>query len=573
MEKNELSFGYVGTFQKTYYSDSYFFLDNAAYHEELALASVSLAGTFFYNYEKQEEKTWQSKDYWDKTGFSRQYFNEYCTKKAEIHSIGFGIASKTITSIDGTTYTLFSIPIRGADYGAENAGNVEIGDEGNAYGFQVAAEQVYEGLSSYIKSNGISGKAKFWTSGFSRGGAVANLFGGLLVERPLETLSYGEDDLYDYCFNSPSSAYLPEFQATSKTYKGIHSVLNLNDPFTYLIPRDIGFTRYGSVHYIPDRLTDVLYDERDRERMVKRYHYMDRGYEDAGLYNVDLWRFYDVGEKAAIKNNLPRDAIHPSMARFFQGFVDGFCKTDVDLTINRHTYSQFIEDGVRDFVASLFGANPKLAPFDLDELTDLIFNTPLFAMISNEVQQGHITDFIMDCGFLVSALYDKEGTDPEALEEIIASLEPLFGVLANLFKDRPDLSAQVFDRDNLLNTFHAHNMELTYNALLCCDSRFEEEPTKLNDGCYYALHLSPSTKISVYENGLGKEMFHYELGDMSESVLAGEKYADNSVDVFLPKDGRYAYTTDSSSISLYEVYPNRGKELIKEDMPQKGNIN
>ena len=118
-----------------------------------------------------------------------------------------------------------------------------------------------------------------------------------------------------------------------------------------------------------------------------------------------------------------------------------------------------------------------------------------------------------------------------------------------------------------------HMPEVSYSFLSACDTRFlGDKACKLNDGSYYLMHVTTPTYFSIYENNLDKEVFTYKDGQMISDCLSAEKLADGSLDIYLPKNGKYNYDSDSTNISLSNVDPLKGEELLYNSLPPKGTI-
>lgn len=92
--------------------------------------------------------------------------------------------------------------IRGGGYEAEWSSNVTLGKFGQHQGFEKASQDVLSFLDSYIKTQQIKGKIKLWLTGYSRGGATANLIAGELNNgRKLPQVTLVSSDLYAFALN------------------------------------------------------------------------------------------------------------------------------------------------------------------------------------------------------------------------------------------------------------------------------------------------------------------------------------------------------------------------------------
>ena len=253
-----------------YYSDGYFFENPEVYNPHLATMSMNLTVSAFGRYTdlvgdnayanhfanvKQllsdigcaDSNFYVNKDYQMKPA----YFGE----EGRLSTIGVAISQKPI-ELNGETYTLVPIAIRGAGYESEWSSNVSIGKTGEAKGFADAADQVYNQVQYYIENYGLteelaSGRIKFWVVGYSRAGATANLTSKRLVD------NYGDEGnvVYGYTFEAPmggvASAALDDvFYTGYGTYPTIHNIINEADFVTLVAPSEMGFMRYGVDHLI-----------------------------------------------------------------------------------------------------------------------------------------------------------------------------------------------------------------------------------------------------------------------------------------------------------------------------------
>ncbi len=253
-----------------FYSDGYFADAPHIYNPSLATMSLSLASSAANAAKTDMDFNIPSGDYSNLFRHAKQllsdigikdediYVNNGFDSKPTLDTIGMIMGSKEI-SINGESYILIPIAIRGNDYGSEWGSNFTLTDSGEAYGFATPATTVIKQIQNYISTNtsfDISsalneGRVKFWLVGFSRGSAVANITSKRLTD------IYGEagNSIYAYCFEVPKggtdAAELNEEWTYNGIYANIHNIINRNDPITYVAPKQMGFKRYGVDHYVP----------------------------------------------------------------------------------------------------------------------------------------------------------------------------------------------------------------------------------------------------------------------------------------------------------------------------------
>ena len=556
----------------TLYDDGIFSLDNASFHSEIALPSYASAMATIRSDCDYDARSGFLLELWEKEGFSSFYVSDSFQQKPGLDTIGYAFAHKEIPSDDGS-FHLLAITIRSGAYESEWASNLTTGTEGDAKGMSDSASTVYEDLLSYIQKQGYQGKTKFWLSGYSRGGSVANLLAGKILDA-LEEGSFpskvtsGRKDIYAYCFEPIACALADHVDVHDARYQGVKNLLNFNDPMPHIIPARWGFGRFGEDLYYPDRLTDIRFEFGIRKSLLTRYRFEDGGHKYTP-YTVDEWKFYDVGEATAKENNLPRASLFPSIGRFSR-----LVPQQLATTFTRVFYSGAIEPGLRALVAAFTGQNEEITG-------DIISPSALLNVISSyafvrgllfDLQQGDSAGFAYGLTFLLSEIFESSSSNYEALKKLCDDMFWLFLAIPMLFQNRQDLALQLFSRDNLTKFLQAHYTELNYSFTRSLDKRlYGEDACELNDGSYYLLHVDHAEEISLSEEHYGK-IFSYANGAMESNVLSAEKLCDGSVDIYLPKNGIYSYQCQSASVSLSEVDGLGETHLLKENMSLSGRI-
>lgn len=220
------------------YEDSYFEKSSDTYDHDLAKISLALS-LASYDFGELE---WLLGE----IGFKQIEPNEYYLRsgdktKTEADNIGVAIANKKIGD-----YTVVAAVVRGFEYGAEWAGNFNVGSDADFHaGFKKARDIVINEIGSYLDRNQIGGGIKIWLTGYSRGGAAANLAAGEILERQ----KFGAADVYAYCFEAPMG--LKKSNEKDTGYSGIFNIVNPNDPVAKVPMADWGFCRYGTDIYLP----------------------------------------------------------------------------------------------------------------------------------------------------------------------------------------------------------------------------------------------------------------------------------------------------------------------------------
>ena len=252
-----------------YYSDGYFFEDPTVYNEHLATMSINMAVAAFgrnttyvgdneyANHFANVKQLFADIGCADVNFFANEDYQikpTYYNEKDRLSTIGVAISQKEI-SMNGETYTLVPIAIRGGGYESEWSSNVTIGNSGEAAGFSDAANQVYKHVQNYVKDYGLTdqvmnGKVKFWVVGYSRAGATANL----TAKRLIDYYTYVGNQVFGYTFEAPmggvESKKIDMPYTGNGTYPTIHNTVNELDFVTLVAPSEMGFIRYGVDHLV-----------------------------------------------------------------------------------------------------------------------------------------------------------------------------------------------------------------------------------------------------------------------------------------------------------------------------------
>ena len=162
-------------------------------------------------------------------------------------------------------YELFTVQIRGFDYGREWASNFRVGNEGDHEGFYYAASKVYKELNSYINRYRNGKKIKLWINGYSRAGAISNVLSSLILRN--NTLSINPSDMYVYTFEAPRG--LTKEHAIN--YENVHNIINHDDFITCFAPEKYELYRCGvDVDVYSSNVSNIL-SSFDEEILIPEY--------------------------------------------------------------------------------------------------------------------------------------------------------------------------------------------------------------------------------------------------------------------------------------------------------------
>ena len=273
-----------------YYTDDYFKKPATKYNQSLATMSLCLA---LSTYQDEDEKIYDKnvknvKNLFGKCGFvvdgvDSTFQQKNYDIKTGTDTIACSFASKKIGDS-----TLVAVAVRSGGYGAEWASNLTLGLSGDHAGFDDASSKVYEYLADYVNSRNITGKVKFWITGFSRGGATANLLAAKL-DNTIDShpkITYSKEDVYAYTFATPAGA-VKSNKPHSKKYNNIFNIINFHDLVPLVAPSQTGwsFDRYGITKVLPfseSTSVSAIYEP----KMIKYLNGM--GYE----YKVNNFKSY-----------------------------------------------------------------------------------------------------------------------------------------------------------------------------------------------------------------------------------------------------------------------------------------
>lgn len=201
------------------YDDKYFKADDKVFNKDLA--TLSLVASCATASKERINKLYQDISY--ESVFLSESYNEEPTT----NSIAFSFANRG---------KVVSIAIRGFEYKKEWANNFKIGLEGNHLGFEESAQKVYTELKTYLADHKLN-NSKIWLTGYSRGGAVANLLSSMILEDHDISL----DAFYGYTFEAPKGV----LKENAKDYKNLFNLVNSADPVQYLALEEFNFARNG----------------------------------------------------------------------------------------------------------------------------------------------------------------------------------------------------------------------------------------------------------------------------------------------------------------------------------------
>ena len=225
------------------FDDNFFKEDAKTFNKELAM--LSLANTF------AASDSMFIEEFYGRLKFDTniKYTNYGITPTED--TVGYSIAHKQIGE-----YDLLAISVRGFNYGKEWANNFLIGEEGNHYGFEARANEIYNDLKIELEVRNYE-NVKLWITGYSRGGGISNVLSHKILSS--DEIDIAPEDMYVYTFEAPRG--LTEENAVA--YENVHNVINKADLITYVAPEQYGLYRCGvdvQIYTADSNISRLLYD-------------------------------------------------------------------------------------------------------------------------------------------------------------------------------------------------------------------------------------------------------------------------------------------------------------------------
>jgi hypothetical protein len=365
---------------ESYYSDDYFRGDSMGYNTSLSAFSYHVCNAT-YETSRSDIKTQSRnlKQVLEDNGFTHFEVNKDYTEEASIDSSPVACAYKSIKE-GGKTYTLLAIIPRSGTFKAEFERSLYISksanDTGDHAGYQACADKVAEFAGDYCKRNGIKGDVKVWTTGYSGGGGVANLFAAELIRHPKTVLgsrvTLKPADLYCYNFSPLRIASVTSEPKNSK-YDCIHNIYDKADLLMNLTTAD-KFDRYGTDYFYRDGV------DRDKALALMKVDGTWQYQSYVGGADPDLYSPYKVDFKALIKEgklSMVEDS-NSYLSGDMEGYLDSisreiqrFCAQEGSgdsrkgyykafQTPTMHLIGYFFENGISfDHIEVLMGALTK----------------------------------------------------------------------------------------------------------------------------------------------------------------------------------------------------------------------
>lgn len=210
---------------KIIYNDSFFNQPSSSFDHDLAM--------FAYGASICTGNKASIMSFYSQATFANPFTSASYNVKPTDDSIAYAFASKTTNNGPVVIAT-----VRGFNYEREWASNLDLGKTGNHHGFELSALSFIEDFDAYIRNNNL-GSAKVLVTGYSRGGAVANVAADLLFKREATQKLIPDCNFYVYTFEAPRGLT----EATQ--YSNVYNVINSADIITCFAPAQYELYRCG----------------------------------------------------------------------------------------------------------------------------------------------------------------------------------------------------------------------------------------------------------------------------------------------------------------------------------------
>ena len=303
---------------EAHFNDNYFAQSATVFNDDLKMLSfvTSVAAN-------SESKT---RDYYTAMGY--KHIKAAFPNPTE-DTIGYALAHKAAKDFD-----LYSVSVRGFNYGEEWANNVTIGKEGNHQGFEARAKEIYNELDKFITDYTTTKPVKIWLTGYSRGGGVSNVLASLLMNEESK-IKTTKDDLFVYTFEAPRG--LSEENAVA--YENVFNLINDGDLVTMIAPEVYGLFRCGTDVIInEDKDVGALLKEFDDGLTIPEFVPIEDSYDNQKQYNQFVLNILstDTGDEGTTLHTREKyvDNYEGSFA-YFIGLYFTLPQSTIDKVINQ----------------------------------------------------------------------------------------------------------------------------------------------------------------------------------------------------------------------------------------------
>ena len=428
--------------QTYYYSDSYFETSGTKSNAHLRTMSAALVFQLRGRSQTPVETFGATLK---NTGFKD--ITAYDLDRTSLDTFGMLLAHKTVGGKE-----LIAVALRGDKYEHEMAANLISDTEGDIKAFADAEALVESRVGTYLSEHGIT-SAKYWVTGYSRSGAVANLFGREL-NKDTEKFATTADDIFVYTFEAPNGS------ADDTVYDNIHNIIDRRDLVTYIYPQGWGLYNNGTPEYIGDTDDKIMIKMLD---LFSESHMADVEEMNTSDYLTELVSF--------LSEHLDRATFSEKLGTPLAGLMNIYYDLDEE---QRSTILPFFQKTLNDMMQD-----------------DMFLSTVLMAVFDPTSQES-----VENLAALLITYLDNTAAeigkpvDDESFETLKSSVNPILAALLPVVA--ADMTAEIEHTDgtdatsapvyhimtlvgNLMPILKNHFNYNLFNELKALDSYYDDE--------------------------------------------------------------------------------------------------
>ena len=573
-----------------YVSDGYFKKASSTYNPHLATLSMVFANATMPAGEPSsaDDQNWYTNQPRRLNEFlTNIHFTDFDTnsdykEQSSFSSIGVGAAKKEIDD-----FTVIALGIRSGGYYKEWGNNVWLGDGTKSdymhEGWYNAANKAINFLDEYITKYVTTSKIKLWVTGFSRGGATANIIAGLLDNKIdkgenifKSDVTLNHDDLYAYTFEAPQGANVNSKNIKSPKdaiYNNIWNIINPNDVVTKVAMSQYGFTRFGTDKYITNGFYDAENEYENNNTYLSLLSKILKT-NDFEAENITMHKLPGYGLFMGIGSKMINGDFNVLIEDDWKVHYDSNILTTLfleELTThlgNRNNYVNKFQSAVRDMLNTIMANNFK---FDKGEIFPNLIYGGISAIILGGAVYG-ITDSYQLFEIAVEKL--MIGASSQAVKEAIKLGIPLLPPAYKTFDNRPTEVISVIKNKDTIALFH--NTERTLAHVQAQDSYYikayndSRDPDTsalnqvefMNNADFGRVTFDGMNECSLYMNNDKKVFVDGKAFGTSDVKLCKNGYAvgyysyftTEKMELFFPVNASYKLTAKSHSKKGYHSF-------------------
>ena len=402
------------------YSDSYFDAPSPGDHPELRAVSYALA---LAGYENKADgypidgsvANPKLIDFLTQLGFS-DYQSWDAASEEDGHSFGTTIGHKTLES----GQELIVVAPRNYNYMTEWLSNFNVGTSGDHAGFSESADLMVGRFDEYVAAHDLA-DYKVWVVGYSRGGAVVDLFAKKINEN-IDNYGLAAEDFYVYTFGAPRAS------VTETLYSNIHDVKDGNDLLLgYVFPKLWGFYNtgvYEEIHPADLEITTSMIDISDLADSSRAMNLLSSNEgvtKEVGAMNGR--EFMDAWLEFVTENGLTREYFDTEVKAPLSAIMKAYQLRTLDTQSNLLNFIKSTEGGLAGKVAGNAFADLLMGGYG-SSMEEALDNFPPYQDLV-KILRGTATDADVDDFLTHLTNYmeeyddygDLSGTDLEITEE------------------------------------------------------------------------------------------------------------------------------------------------------------